>query len=117
VLFRIFSKSQIASWINEWVHVMVLLFSRAGMRTNLQGSWATVGVLTEKGQPKLSAAGKNFMVWKLSSLDGALVSVFLFGGSYTEHWKESAGAVFAVFNAKVRLDERVRRTNKTPEQW
>jgi minichromosome maintenance protein 10 len=87
------------------------------MRTNLQGSWATVGVLTEKGQPKLSAAGKNFMVWKLSSLDGALVSVFLFGGSYTEHWKESAGAVFAVFNAKVRLDERVRRTNKSPEQW
>ncbi|KAH9534621.1 hypothetical protein CY35_17G014400 [Sphagnum magellanicum] len=80
--------------------------NRAGMRTNLQGSWATVGVLTEKGQPKLSAAGKNFMVWKLSSLDGALVSVFLFGGSYTEHWKESAGAVFAVFNAKVRLDER-----------
>ena len=79
----------------------------AGMVTNFKGSWATVGVLIEKGQPKVSAAGKNFSIWKLASLDGAVISIFLFGAAYTQHWKESAGAVFAVFSAKVRLDERV----------
>lgn len=77
------------------------------MVTNFKGSWATVGVLIEKGQPKVSAAGKKFSIWKLASLDGAAISIFLFGAAYTQHWKESAGAVFTVFNAKVRLDERV----------
>lgn len=79
----------------------------AGMGTNFRGAWATVGVVTEKGQPKVSAAGKNFAVWKLASLDGTVISIFLFGDAYTTHWKEAAGAVFAVFSAKVRLDERV----------
>lgn len=78
----------------------------AGMAANFKGEWATVGVLTEKGQPKLSAAGKNFAIWKLASLDGAVISVFVFGDAYSRNWKESAGAVFAVFSAKVRLDEK-----------
>lgn len=77
-----------------------------GMATNFKGEWATVGVLIEKGQPKLSAAGKNFAVWKLASLDGGVISVFVFGDAYTQNWKESLGAVFAVFSAKVRLDEK-----------
>lgn len=77
------------------------------MAANFKGEWATVGVLTEKGQPKLSAAGKTFGVWKLASLDGAVISAFVFGDAYTQSWKESPGAVFAVFNAKVRLDEKV----------
>lgn len=77
------------------------------MATNFKGEWATVGVLIEKGQPKLSAAGKNFAVWKLASLDGGVISVFVFGDAYTQNWKESLGAVFAVFSAKVRLDEKV----------
>jgi hypothetical protein len=77
------------------------------MAANFKGEWATVGVLTEKGQPKLSAAGKNFAIWKLASLDGAVISVFVFGDPYSRNWKESAGAVFAVFSAKVRLDEKV----------
>ena len=80
------------------------------MAANFKGEWATVGVLTEKGQPKLSAAGKNFAIWKLASLDGAVISVFVFGDAYSQNWKESTGAVFAVFSAKVRLDEKVSST-------
>ncbi|KAJ0964204.1 hypothetical protein J5N97_029326 [Dioscorea zingiberensis] len=70
----------------------------------LSGSWATIGILTEKGTPKLSSAGKNYCVWKIGCLDELNVSVFLFGDAYSRYSKESLGSVFALFNSAVRKD-------------
>ncbi|KNA15555.1 hypothetical protein SOVF_097080 [Spinacia oleracea] len=70
----------------------------------LSGSWATVGVLTEKGSPKTSSTGKSYCIWKIGCLDGQLVTVFLFGDAYKQHSKETASTVFAFFNASVRKD-------------
>nr|CAN73626.1 hypothetical protein VITISV_026638 [Vitis vinifera] len=70
----------------------------------LSGCWATVGVLTEKGNPKTSSAGKNYCIWKIGCLDEDTVSVFLFGDAYQKNWKEQAGTVFALFNCSVRKD-------------
>ncbi|GAB2291953.1 hypothetical protein Dimus_026202 [Dionaea muscipula] len=70
----------------------------------LTGHWATVGVLTEKGNPKMSSTGKNYCIWKLGSLDEQTLSVFLFGDAYQKHWKEPAGTVFGFFNSSIRKD-------------
>ncbi|KAJ8766981.1 hypothetical protein K2173_012490 [Erythroxylum novogranatense] len=59
----------------------------------LSGCWATVGVLTEKGHPKTSSAGKSYCIWKLGCLDENTVSVFLFGDAYQQNCKEHAGTV------------------------
>lgn len=77
------------------------------MGDTLSGCWATVGVLTEKGNPKTSSAGKNYCIWKIGCLDEDTVSVFLFGDAYQKNWKEQAGTVFALFNCSVRKDAMV----------
>lgn len=71
------------------------------------GAWATIGVLAEKGIPRVSSTGQNFTIWKIASLDSALISVFLFGEAFTHHYKEPAGCIVAIFNAKVRRDDKV----------
>ncbi|KAG0568056.1 hypothetical protein M758_7G180800 [Ceratodon purpureus] len=103
---RLVSSATLNSRFCDLKFVRLQAIKLAGMAANFKGEWATVGALTEKGQPKLSAAGKNFAIWKLASLDGAVISVFVFGDAYSQNWKESTGAVFAVFSAKVRLDEK-----------
>ncbi|CAA7403520.1 unnamed protein product [Spirodela intermedia] len=70
----------------------------------ISGHWATVGVLTEKGSPKLSSSGKNFCVWKIGCLDESVVPVFLFGDAFRNNSGEPVGTVFAFFNSSVRKD-------------
>ncbi|OVA19594.1 zinc finger protein [Macleaya cordata] len=70
----------------------------------ISGSWATVGVLTEKGNPKVSSTGKNYCIWKIGCLDEKTLSVFLFGDAYSRYCKEQVGTVFALFNCGVRKD-------------
>ncbi|XP_039126941.1 protein MCM10 homolog [Dioscorea cayenensis subsp. rotundata] len=70
----------------------------------LSGCWATIGVLTEKGAPKLSSAGKNYCIWKMGCLDELNVSVFLFGDAYSRYSNEPLGSVFVLFNSVVRKD-------------
>ncbi|OIT33663.1 PREDICTED: protein MCM10 homolog [Nicotiana attenuata] len=70
----------------------------------LSGCWATVGVLTEKGQQRTSSTGKNYAIWKMGSLDEKTISLFLFGDAYQKNCNEKAGAVFALFNCSVRKD-------------
>lgn len=82
----------------------------------LSGSWATVGVLTEKGSLKTSSTGKSYCIWKIGCLDGQLVTVFLFGDAYKQHSKETASTVFAFFNASVRKDSSVRNCHFLMEQ-
>ncbi|OWM80415.1 hypothetical protein CDL15_Pgr019695 [Punica granatum] len=71
---------------------------------NLSGSWATVGVLVEKGHPKTSSNGKSYSIWKLGSLNEDSISLFLFGDAYQQNMNEKAGTVFALFNCNVRRD-------------
>ncbi|KAL8158819.1 hypothetical protein V2J09_000356 [Rumex salicifolius] len=71
---------------------------------SVMGCWATIGVLTEKGSPKTSSIGQSYCLWKIGCLDEQTISIFLFGKAYQMHSKESAGTVFAVFNAGVRKD-------------
>lgn len=73
----------------------------------LSGCWATVGVLTETGQPRTSSTGKPYAIWKMGCLKENNVSVFLFGDAYQRNSKEKAGAVFALFNCGVRNDNSV----------
>lgn len=73
----------------------------------LSGCWATIGVLTEKGAPKLSSAGKNYCIWKMGCLDELNVSVFLFGDAYSRYSNEPLGSVFVLFNSVVRKDSMV----------
>ncbi|CAJ1972973.1 unnamed protein product [Sphenostylis stenocarpa] len=68
------------------------------------GSWATVGVLTEKGSQKVSSTGKSYSIWKIGCLDECTVSLFLFGDAYQRNMQEQAGTVFALFNCTVRKD-------------
>ena len=50
-----------------------------------------------------SKKGDKYSVWKLSDLSGqtAVVTVFLFGQAYQEHWKTPLGHVIALLNPNV----------------
>lgn len=83
------------------------------MRRNLAGGdsfsgcWATAGVVLDKGAPRVSAQGKEYSIWKMGALDDADVSVFLFGDAHAHHSGAAVGAVFALFNGNVRMDNGV----------
>ncbi|KAK9830984.1 hypothetical protein WJX81_005397 [Elliptochloris bilobata] len=68
------------------------------------GAWATVGVLVSKSAPRESASGNMFSIWRLSDLDGATESCFLFGEAHQDHYREAQGAVVALFNARARRE-------------
>ncbi|KAL2613973.1 hypothetical protein R1flu_025665 [Riccia fluitans] len=72
------------------------------------GSWATVAILVDKGQPRQSSAGKNFVIWKLGTLNSTAVSLFLFGDAYKVHWKQQPGSILACFSANVRADPKTK---------
>ncbi|KAK8947210.1 hypothetical protein KSP39_PZI007462 [Platanthera zijinensis] len=65
-----------------WMNVVRNLLSR----DTLSGSWATVGVLTEKMGAKVSSTGKNYGIWKMSCLDEIDIFVFLFGNAYKTNY-------------------------------
>ena len=47
--------------------------------------------------------GDKYAIWKLSDLSSqtAVISLFLFGKSYQEHWKTSVGTVVALLNPNI----------------
>lgn len=71
---------------------------------SFSGCWATAGVVLDKGAPRVSAQGKEYSIWKMGALDDADVSVFLFGDAHAHHSGAAVGAVFALFNGNVRMD-------------
>ncbi|KAH1252019.1 Protein MCM10 [Glycine max] len=86
----------------RFVRLSVIKNSLVG--DTVSGSWATVGVLTEKGTQKTSSTGKSYCIWKIGCLDETTVSLFLFGDAYQMNMQEQAGTVFALFNSTVRKD-------------
>ncbi|EIE24646.1 hypothetical protein COCSUDRAFT_46891 [Coccomyxa subellipsoidea C-169] len=88
-------------------HLQFLRLPRARDRVNAAdgaGPWATVGVLVEKSKPRSSAKGSMYSLWKLSDLDGTMVTMFLFGDSHQEHFRESEGSLVAIMNAVAESD-------------
>ncbi|GJM99389.1 hypothetical protein PR202_ga16482 [Eleusine coracana subsp. coracana] len=68
------------------------------------GCWATAGVVLDKGVPRVSSKGTSYSIWKMGALDDNDVSVFLFGDAHTHYSGAAVGAVFALFNGNVRMD-------------
>lgn len=87
--------------ISSWI------FRKQLVGDTLSGCWATVGVLTDKGERKTSSTGKDYCIWKMGCLDEDTVSVFLFGTAYQKNCKENVGTVFALFNSGARKDKSV----------
>ncbi|KAL3163124.1 hypothetical protein ABBQ32_009538 [Trebouxia sp. C0010 RCD-2024] len=73
-------------------------------RVGADAKWATIAVVTEKST-KESAKGNAYGIWRLSDLQGANVSLFLFGKAQTGLWKETEGSVVAIFNPEARIAE------------
>lgn len=103
---RLVSSASLSNRLSDIRFIRLQAIRTAMIGENISGCWATVGVLSEKGMPKVSSNGKNFAIWKLATLDTNTVSLFLFGDAYTRHWKEPAGSIAAVFNAKVWRDNK-----------
>ena len=70
---------------------------------DVEGDWVTVGVVVDKLPPRDSVKGNKYAVWKLSDLSGqsAVVSLFLFGKAYQEHWKMAQGSVVGLLNPTI----------------
>lgn len=74
---------------------------RSAKAKNIEGPWATIGVLIEKMPQKQSASGKSYSLWRISDLGGATTSLFLFDQAHDAHWRLQQGTLLAVFHAKV----------------
>ncbi|KAL5014939.1 hypothetical protein ScPMuIL_009209 [Solemya velum] len=68
--------------------------------TALQSNWVTIGVVIHKTEPRQSSSGKTFCIWKLTDLQDCdkVVSFFLFGNVYKQHWKNDVGTVIGLLN-------------------
>ncbi|XP_060069195.1 protein MCM10 homolog [Ylistrum balloti] len=71
--------------------------------SKLQGNWVTIAVVVSKTEPRTSAAGKTYCIWKLSDLEDCdkTVSFFLFGEVYKQHWKNCVGTVAGILNPNI----------------
>ncbi|KAK3104155.1 hypothetical protein FSP39_024878 [Pinctada imbricata] len=67
---------------------------------DLQGNWVTIGVVIYKSEPRTSASGKNYCLWKLSDLQNCdqVITFFLFGEVYKQHWKNEVSTVVGLLN-------------------
>ncbi|KAK4437632.1 hypothetical protein Salat_0097200 [Sesamum alatum] len=103
-------QNQVVSRVELSNHLSDIRFVRLPTIKNLlkgdtlSGCWATIGVLTEKGNPRTSSIGKTFVIWKMGCLDEETISLFLFGDAYQKSCEEKIGTIFALFNCTVRKD-------------
>ena len=77
--------------------------------SDIEGDWVTMGVVVDKLPPRESVKGNKYTVWKLSDLSSqsAVVSLFLFGKAFQEHWKMVQGSVVALLNPTIMPDKEV----------
>ncbi|KAI3913964.1 hypothetical protein MKW98_010776 [Papaver atlanticum] len=100
----LFSPEELSNHLSDIRFVRLPAIRNLIVGDSIAGSWATIGVLSEKGAPKLSSNGTHFCIWKIGCLDEKTLSVFMFGDAYITFSKEHVGTVFALFNSKVRRD-------------
>ena len=77
---------------------------------DVEGDWVTIATVVGKLPPKDTVKGKKFVVWKLSDLtsQSEVVTLFLFGGAYQQHWKLPLGEVVALLNPSIMPSREVR---------
>lgn len=108
---QLLTPSQISDLFSDIRFVRLPTIKNLMMSDKLSGCWATMGVLTEIGQPRTSSIGQPYCIWKLSSLDDnsndTLVSLFLFGDAFKKKTDKEAvgGSVFGLFNCSLRKDK------------
>ncbi|KAL0692188.1 hypothetical protein Bca4012_059368 [Brassica carinata] len=107
---QLLSTAQISDLFSDIRFVRLPTIKNLLMGDKLSGCWATMGVLTEIGQPRTSSIGQPYCIWKLSSLNdnsNTLVSLFLFGDAYKKKTDKEAvgGSVFGLFNCSLRKDK------------
>ncbi|KAL2346040.1 hypothetical protein Fmac_000040 [Flemingia macrophylla] len=101
---QLFTPAELKEHFSDIRFVRLSVIKNSLIGDTFSGSWATVGVLTEKGSQKTSSSGKGYCIWKIGCLDESTVSIFLFGDAYQKNMHEKAGTVFALFNCSVRKD-------------
>ncbi|XP_022763056.1 protein MCM10 homolog [Durio zibethinus] len=101
---QLVSPSELSERLSDIRFVRLSTIKNLLVGDTLYGCWATIGVLTEKGNPKTSSIGQSYSIWKIGCLDENTVSLFLFGDAYQQNCKEQAGTVFALFGCTVRKD-------------
>ncbi|XP_063407676.1 protein MCM10 homolog isoform X2 [Mytilus trossulus] len=74
--------------------------SKIDRRVSEHDNWVTIGVIVSKTDPRQSATGKTYCIWKLSDLQDCdkSISFFLFGEVYKQHWKNEVTAVVGILN-------------------
>ncbi|XP_010428994.1 PREDICTED: protein MCM10 homolog [Camelina sativa] len=102
---QLLSPAEISDHFSDIRFVRLPTIKNLLMGDKLSGCWATIGVLTEKGQPKKSSIGQPYGIWKIGSLTDNTVSLFLFGDAFKNNQTEKAGTVFGLFNCSVRKDK------------
>ncbi|CAA0368123.1 putative minichromosome maintenance protein [Arabidopsis thaliana] len=101
---QLLSPAEISDLFSDIRFVRLPTIKNLLMGDKLSGCWATMGVITEKGQPKTSSIGQAYGIWKIGSLNENNVSLFLFGDAYKKNQTEKAGTVFGLFNCSLRKD-------------
>ncbi|KAJ0232426.1 Minichromosome maintenance 10 [Hirschfeldia incana] len=103
---QLLSPAEISDLFSDIRFVRLQTIKNLLMGDKLSGCWATMGVLTEKGQSKTSSIGQSYCIWKICSLnENNTVSLFLFGDAYKKNETEKAGCVFGLFNCSLRKDK------------
>ncbi|XP_050235366.1 uncharacterized protein LOC126683496 [Mercurialis annua] len=98
------SPTELSERFSDIRFVRLQAIKNALVGDSISGCWATVGVVTEKGNPRTSSVGKSYSIWKIGCLDENTISLFLFGDAFQKNCDEQAGTVFALFNCTVRKD-------------
>ena len=92
--------------------VKVSRIAQKMIKQDIEGDWVAVGVCVHKFPQKTSSNGKTFCVWQLTDLgcgnENEIVSFFLFGKVYQEHWKIPVGQVVALLNPTIMDQKNVR---------
>jgi len=81
--------------LSKWQHDM-----ESKGKDALQADWVVFGVIAMKSDIRSSSRGEKYVIVTVCDLSGHLLSCFLFGQAFHQHYKEEVGSVIAVANAK-----------------
>ena len=77
-------------------------------KTDIEGDWATIGLISERTSPRESSTGSKYILFKLTDLRGSTINLFLFEQAFDQFWKEQVGTVLGVLNPKILVPNEVR---------
>ncbi|XP_042001719.1 protein MCM10 homolog [Salvia splendens] len=99
------SRVELSNHLSDIKYVQLDTIKNLIKGDTLSGCWATIGVLAEKGAPRMSSIGKTFAIWKIGCLGDETISLFLFGDAYQKSCEAKVGTIFALLNCSIRKDK------------